>query len=135
MPDQDSVSRIDPNTNSVQQTIAVGNDPEGIAVGGGFVWVANAVAGTVSQIDPEKNGGQVVDTIAVGNRPSGVAYGLGGVWVANSSDRTVMRIDPLTGAVGRSRSSRWMRSPWRRCAVGDERVVSVLSRLTRGPGA
>jgi peptide/nickel transport system substrate-binding protein len=101
MPNHDSVSRIDPKTNAVEQTIGAGGGPTGIAVGGGFVWVANSLAGTVSQIDPQTNGGQVVGIVAVGNGPTAVAYGLDGVWVANSVDRTVVRIDPRTGATGR----------------------------------
>jgi YVTN family beta-propeller protein len=100
MPNQDSVSRIDPTTKTVQQTIAAGKGPAGIAVGGGFIWVANSLEGTVWQIDPRRNGGEAVNKIGVGNGPTGVAYGLGAVWVANSSDRTVVRIDPLNGAPG-----------------------------------
>ncbi len=53
------------------------NGPSAIVYGGGFVWVANSLADTVSQIDPQKNGGQEVATIDVGNGPTGVAYGLG----------------------------------------------------------
>ena len=101
MPNEDSVSRIDPVTHTVQQTIPVGNGPAAIAVGDGFVWVANSLGGTVWQIDPRKNGGQAVKRIAVGNGPTGIAYGLGGVWVANSIDRTVVRIDPRSGAPGK----------------------------------
>ncbi len=97
MPNQSSVSRIDPETNTVVQTIGVGNGPTGIAVGGGFVWVANTLDGTVWQIDPRTNGGQVVNKIAAGNSPTGVAFGLGSVWVANSVDRTAVRINPLSG--------------------------------------
>jgi DNA-binding beta-propeller fold protein YncE len=84
----------------LQQTIGVGNGPVAIAVGGGFVWVANSLDGTVSKIDPRTNGGQVVDKITVGNGLTGVAYGLGRVWVANSVDRTVEPIDPRTDSAG-----------------------------------
>ena len=139
MPNQDAVSRIDPTTNTVEQTIAVGNGPTGIAVGGGFVWVANSLDGTVWQIDPQTNGGQVVDKIAVGNGPTGVAYGLGGVWVANSVDRTVVRIDPLTGQAGQADPGRRRRGRdrrRRRRGLGDEQVGrSSLPDRSRGPGA
>ena len=101
MPNQDSVSRINPETNTVQQTISVGSGPTGIAVGGGFVWVANSLDGTVWRIDPRVNGGQVVDRIAVGNGPTDLAFGLGGVWVANSLDNTVVRVDALTDKPGK----------------------------------
>jgi YVTN family beta-propeller protein len=34
-----SISRIDPVTNTVVETIDLGHDPRGIAVGGGSIWV------------------------------------------------------------------------------------------------
>ena len=51
--DDDTVSRIDPESGQVVDTIEVGDEPEGIAVGGGAVWVANAAGGTVTRIDPK----------------------------------------------------------------------------------
>jgi peptide/nickel transport system substrate-binding protein len=100
MSDRGAVSRIDPATNTVQQTIPMPAGPSAVAVGGGFVWVANTL-GTVAQIDPHTNGGQVVGKpIRVGNVPSGIAYGLNAVWVANSVDNTVIRINPVTGIPG-----------------------------------
>jgi ABC-type transport system substrate-binding protein/streptogramin lyase len=92
------VERINPKTNTVQQTIVLKGEPSAIAVGGGFVWVAETVAGKVVEIDPRANGGQPVAWITVGNGPTGIAFGLGAVWVANSVDNTVVRIDPATGA-------------------------------------
>ena len=77
--DDDSVSRIDPKTNAVVQTITVGEQSSGVAVGGGFVWVANTLDGTVSQIDPGRERGR--RTIPVGkparpvSRTAGAACG------------------------------------------------------------
>ena len=92
-----TVSRLDPKTFAVRQTIPVGNGPSGIALGHGAVWVANGLDGTVSRVDPKAN--KVVQTIAVGNGPAAIAYGLGSIWVANRADQTVNRIDPRTGNV------------------------------------
>jgi peptide/nickel transport system substrate-binding protein len=92
-----SVSRFDPKTLDVRQTILVGNGPSGIALGRDAVWVTNGLDGTVSRIDPKAN--KVVQTIQVGNGPAAIAYGLGSVWVANRIDQTVSRIDPRTGDV------------------------------------
>jgi YVTN family beta-propeller protein len=92
-----TVSRIDPATRAVVQTIQAGAAPTAIAVGAGAVWVTNNYGETVSRIDPAVN--RVVQSIAVGNAPSGVAVGAGSVWVANSSDGTVSRLDEITGAV------------------------------------
>ena len=83
----DTVTRIDPKTQT-QQSIPVGNSPSAVTVGGGFVWVANSLDGTVSKIAPSDN--VPSDKIPVGNGPAGVAVGAGRLWVANSTDRTVM---------------------------------------------
>ena len=89
------MSRIDPGTNAVLQTIQVGNGPSGIATGAGAVWVVNSLDGTVSRIDPGTT--TVVDTIDVGNEPLGIVYAAGSVWVANTGDNTIARIDPDSG--------------------------------------
>ena len=64
------------------------------------VWVANALDGTVSRIDPQT--GHVTATIPVGNGPSAIAVGTGGVWVANEYGRSVVSIDPATDTVART---------------------------------
>lgn len=46
------VLRIDPQTNEVTDTIAVGDEPLGIAATDTDVWVANAGDGTLTHIDP-----------------------------------------------------------------------------------
>jgi YVTN family beta-propeller protein len=95
-----TVSRIDPSTNEVRQTISVGGGPSGTAVTPGAVWVANGLDGTVSRIDAQTN--QVSQVIAVGNGPTGATAGAGAVWVTNSTDGTVSRIDPASGRVTRT---------------------------------
>ena len=82
MTDQASnrVWRIDPKLNAVGTTIPVGQQPSGIAVGAGSVWVASG-DGTVSRIDPATD--RVTATIAVGGTPSGVTVDdKAGVWVS-----------------------------------------------------
>ncbi len=93
--DGHSVSRIDPGTNAVVETIPVGNGPSGIATGAGAVWVVNSLDGTVSRIDPGTN--TVVQTIPVGGGPLGIVYAAGSVWVANTGDGRITRIDPKSG--------------------------------------
>jgi YVTN family beta-propeller protein len=77
--DDDTVSRVDPDTSS-SATIQVGDSPSAVAVGEGAVWVANAGDGTVSRINTRT--GLVTKTIRVGGRPAGLAVGAGEVWVA-----------------------------------------------------
>ena len=83
---------------TVRNTIPVGADPSGIAIGAGSVWVTNGGSSTVSRISPETE--QVVgDPIDVPGGPAGIAVGRGGVWVANSFAASVSRIDPKSGTV------------------------------------
>ncbi len=100
--DGSSVSRVDPVTNEVADTIVnVGSGPSGITTGNGFVWVTNSLDGTVAKIDPRTN--SVVQSITVGNGPVGILYAAGAVWVANTADGTITRIDASTAARPRSR--------------------------------
>jgi YVTN family beta-propeller protein len=95
-PDVGTVTRIDPNEREVRDSIQVGENPTGIAIGADAVWVVESGGGpSVSRISPQTN--TVVDTIPVGNGPSGVAVGDGSVWVTNRFDGTISRIDPDGG--------------------------------------
>jgi len=96
--DSDVVSRVDPRTNAVVQTIAVGKSPRFVAAGEGAVWTLNQGDGTVSRIDPTTN--TVVATIAVGIPGIGgeIAAGEGSVW-ATSLEYPLSRIDPSTNRV------------------------------------
>ena len=80
--------------------IAVGPSAQGIAVGGGSVWVANMGNDTVLRIDPELCQVQG-EPIEVSSEPAALAYGDGGIWVAGGSfGGTLSRIDVASGAVG-----------------------------------
>jgi YVTN family beta-propeller protein len=74
-----TLSRIDPRTNSITETITLAGNPAGVAVGGGAVWVANAGSRSVIKVDPKERS---VKTIKIGGRPLGIAFGRGAVWVA-----------------------------------------------------
>jgi YVTN family beta-propeller protein len=98
--DASSVVVIDPETNTVRQTISVESAPGGIAVGGGWVWVTNSLTGTVSQINPRTL--SVVQPIRVGNGPTGIAADNRYVWVANTSDHSVSKLRASDGTVLRT---------------------------------
>ncbi len=89
------VLRLDPKTENVLATVAVGNAPTAIAAGAGALWVANTDDGTVSRIDPTN---VVTATIPVGHGPSAIAVGAGAVWVTEGLDGDLVRIDPTTNA-------------------------------------
>jgi YVTN family beta-propeller protein len=94
---EQTVSRINPATHAVVQTIPVGPQPTAVTVTGTDVWVTNSGDGTVSRINTTANA--VVDKVRVGNVPVAIARGPSGVWVANQADGTVDRIDPASGIV------------------------------------
>jgi YVTN family beta-propeller protein len=73
-----TVSRIDPATNQVVDTIEASRSPEQLALGGGSLWVSDARDPVVTRVDPET--GELV-TIRVGGTPLSMAYGEGGLWV------------------------------------------------------
>ncbi|WP_412768687.1 YncE family protein, partial [Mycobacterium canetti] len=86
-----TVSVIDPATNTVTGSITVGITPLGVAVNpGGNVYVTNFNSGTVSVIDPTTNT-VTGSPITVGASPLGVAVNpvTGEVYVTNFAGDTV----------------------------------------------
>jgi len=74
-----------------------GDQPRGVVLGDGALWLTQDDAGAVSRIDPQT--GSLVAAIPVGKKPAGLAIGAGAVWVPNWSSNTVSRIDPRTNYV------------------------------------
>ena len=64
--------------------------PGAVTAGGGSVWVANRLDGTVSRIDRDRQ----VTTIPVGGAPAALAFGAGSLWVADGDSRFVAQVDP-----------------------------------------
>jgi len=85
------VAKISPGSNGVAASGVAGMSPSAIAVGEGWVWVANAGDNTMSRVNPRTI--SAVRSITVGRGPSGVAVGDRAVWVANEGDDNVHRID------------------------------------------
>jgi len=71
-----SVALIDPRSDKVVGSVAVGVRPSGIAAGEGSVWVANLDDRTLSQIDPETQA--LRHTISPGTTPTGLLRELAG---------------------------------------------------------
>ena len=84
-----TVSRIDPETNSVTATVLTGNGPDAVAVDPGGIWVSNQFGGNVVRIDPGSN--RVAQRVSVGSRVSGLAISGDAVLVA------VLTRAPATG--------------------------------------
>jgi peptide/nickel transport system substrate-binding protein len=74
-----TVSRIDPDTNTVVQTIDVGGAPSGLDVRSGVVLVSDGSQGSVTTIDPASSS---ATAITVGSQARDVTAGDGVMWVS-----------------------------------------------------
>jgi len=87
-----SIVRIDPKTNKVVESIAVGREPSGIVASNGAVWVANEQDRTLSRIDTRTHG-----VVAIGGL-SGVGFVTsdtrGNIYASGWDYPYVWRIDP-----------------------------------------
>jgi YVTN family beta-propeller protein len=104
-----TLSRIDPVTNGVLQTLPLAltghAGPEAIAWGDGSLWVTTTeydasgkpLAGSLVRVDPAS--GQVQATIPIGRDAHDIAVTPTAVWVPAYADSTLARIDPATNAV------------------------------------
>jgi len=92
---------INTATNTVSNTITVGNGPHGIAMSpdGSMVYVSNYIANSISVINTTT--GTVLVTIPVGSAPEGVSVTPDGskVFVANRNSNTVSVINTATNTV------------------------------------
>jgi ABC-type transport system substrate-binding protein/class 3 adenylate cyclase len=70
--------------------------PGAMTIANGDIWVVDAGASTVSQIDPDRG---PVWRGRVGAGPTAAAAGAGGVWVTNADEGTLQRIDAATSRV------------------------------------
>jgi DNA-binding beta-propeller fold protein YncE len=89
----DMVRRLRAQSLNVGNPIEVGDRPTAVAIGVGYVWVANGGDSTVSRVDP-RAAAVAEPAIPVGKDPVDVAVAKGAVWTANSEDATVTRIRP-----------------------------------------
>jgi len=87
------VQRIDPASNTVVASIAVGIYPHEIVVAGGYLWVSQPWLDQVSRIDPATN---AVTVVSVAGQPYGLAVdGSGKLWVSCSHE--LVKLDPVSG--------------------------------------
>jgi virginiamycin B lyase len=97
------LTRIDPNTNTIEKKIQVKPNSYCAVFGYNSVWITNTGAnnstglGSVQRINPGTN--SVESTISVGKIPRFLAAGENGIWILNQGDGTVSRIDPQTNKV------------------------------------
>jgi class 3 adenylate cyclase/streptogramin lyase len=80
-----TLSKLDPQSLSVTQTITVGKGPSSVAVGDGAVWVANSRDGTVSRVDLRSGSPK---TVKLGSPPGGIVVAYGAVWTSPGEARS-----------------------------------------------
>ena len=91
-----TVTRVDPTTEAVTQTIVLpGSNPVAIAFGDGRLWVADSVARELFEIDPAT--GSLRRTVSLGLQPAAIALAGGAIWVAGYNNATVEKLDPTSG--------------------------------------
>ena len=93
----DTVSVIDPATNTVTDTIDVGNGPGGFIYDGTSIYIANYDAGTVSVIDPTAN--TISGTITGFDGPWGGVVVDNTLYISNNASNTVSVVDPASNTV------------------------------------
>jgi virginiamycin B lyase len=97
---KDSVSRLDPKTNTVAATVQVGKAPcSGVAAGFGSLWVPNCGDQTMSRVDLKTNTVTATIKTTIGNSEGGIVAGAGSVWLMTDAKGTLARFDPATNAV------------------------------------
>lgn len=99
----DALYRADPRRLSDARRVAglpEGGLLSGVAVGAGYVWVADATRRAVNRVDPA--GGRPTVAVPLPGSADGVAVGEGAVWVPSAQGGSVFRIDPRTARVERS---------------------------------
>ena len=97
---KNTVSRLDPKTNTVAAVITVGAKPcSGLAAGFGSVWVPNCGDKTLSRIDMKTN--QVTATLPIPPAESegGIAASPDAVWLVTDARGVLSRVDPATNKV------------------------------------
>jgi YVTN family beta-propeller protein len=89
------VRRIDPATNQVTRTVAVGNSPFGIGLAGGLVWVTHGREQLVEWISP--GAGRVLGQTPLTSFSGTLAVGAGSVWVPTFDDHVLYRLQAGKG--------------------------------------
>jgi YVTN family beta-propeller protein len=87
-----SLAVIDPKTDSVVGSVAVGVRPSQVASGAGSIWVANVDDQSLTRIDPATV--SLLRNISPLPTPTGLAVGERFVWVASGLAGSVTRVDP-----------------------------------------
>lgn len=100
----------------LKNTVAVGNQPYGVAFDGENIWTANFadLPGSVTKV--RARDGEVLGTFPVGHQPLGVAFDGANIWVSDNFDNAVTK---LRASDGKTLGTFSVKSPWWLASDGD----------------
>jgi streptogramin lyase len=90
------LSRVDPATNRIVDSIQLDVEPYDIAIDGNTLWVTSFEPDQVLRVDAQTK--EVIAIKDIG-KPLGIALGGGAVWVAEHRQGNLVRIDPATNTI------------------------------------
>jgi YVTN family beta-propeller protein len=97
---KNSVTRIDPATNRIVDTISTGPRPcSGLTIGFGSLWVPHCGDKTVARVDLETGKVSTTWPMTIGSSEGGVAVGAGSFWMMTDAKGTLVRVDPATNQI------------------------------------
>jgi virginiamycin B lyase len=92
-----TVARIDPKTNKVVATVAVGKEPCGAAVAGlDSLWISLCGLPGVARVDLKTNAVTATIKTTIGGDAQPLATGAGSLWMLTDMKGTLARYDPAT---------------------------------------
>ena len=86
-----TLSRIDPLTNTVRQTIAIPPGSYNPIFSNGIVWITGVETSVLTAVDAST--GRLLDSVAIGSKPRFLTAGGGSIWTLNQGDGTASRVD------------------------------------------
>lgn len=98
--DRTTLSRIDPDTNSVVGEMRLPVGCRGLLFAETSIWIACPNENKVYRINPATN--VLMNEVEVSSQPEALASGEGSIWVLCKKDGKVDRIDPKTNKVAKS---------------------------------
>jgi virginiamycin B lyase len=97
---RDSVSQLDPKSNTVTMTVTVGKKPcSGLAAGFGSLWVPNCGDQSISRLDLKTGAITATLRTSVANSEGSIVVGAESVWVMTDGKGTLARIDPASNGI------------------------------------
>jgi YVTN family beta-propeller protein len=94
----ESVSRIDPTTNQVAETVDLPHAGQVLAAASGSLWVLGRYSSTVMVMNARSLTAERTLEIEPTRNLEGMAVGEGSVWVVSPDEERVLRLDAVSGA-------------------------------------